>query len=78
MAMIEAALGDGAALAHRIDALAAMIAQGSLGAGPVVPAIGRAAKAFAEAVDAGCAPILGPVAAEVVRIGGSGAQQQAA
>jgi hypothetical protein len=47
-----------------------------LPAGPVVPAICRAALAFAEEDYAGCARILEPVAAEVVRIGGSGAQRE--
>jgi len=41
-----------------------------------VPAICRAALAFAEEDYAACARILEPVAAEVVRIGGSGAQRE--
>jgi hypothetical protein len=49
---------------------------GGLPAGPVVPAICRAALAFAADDYAGCARILEPVAAEVVRIGGSGAQRE--
>jgi hypothetical protein len=42
----------------------------------VVPAICRAALALAEEDYAGCARILEPVAAEVARIGGSGAQRE--
>jgi tetratricopeptide (TPR) repeat protein len=76
MALIEAATGNGAALEQRIAALDEMIAKGALGAGAVVPAIGRAAMAFARGDYPGCARILEPVAAEVVRIGGSGAQRE--
>ena len=42
----------------------------------MVPAICRAALAFAEEDYAGCVRLLEPVAAEVVRIGGSGAQRE--
>lgn len=76
MALIEAATGNGAALERRLAALDGMVAKGALGAGAVVPAIGRAARAFAQGDYAGCARILEPVAAEVVRIGGSGAQRE--
>ncbi|HDR9173052.1 TPA: tetratricopeptide repeat protein [Burkholderia vietnamiensis] len=76
MAMIAAATGDKAALGQRADALANMVATGSLPAGPVVPAICRAALAFAEENYTRCAEILEPVAHEVVRIGGSGAQRE--
>lgn len=76
MAMIEAATSDGPALDQRIAAQEVLIAKGLLGAGPVVPAIGRAALAFAEDDYAGCIRILEPMAAEVVRVGGSGAQRE--
>jgi hypothetical protein len=76
MAILEAASGDREAVARRAAALAALAEAGSLAAGPVVPAICRAALAFAEGDHAGCARILEPVAAEVVRIGGSGAQRE--
>lgn len=76
MALIEAATGNKAALDARIASLEEMVAKGSLGAGPVVPAIGRAARAFAEADYAACVRLLEPVAADVVRIGGSGAQRE--
>jgi len=76
MAIIAAAIGDRAAVEQRVEALTGLIEAGALAAGPVVPAICRAALAFAEEDYAGCARILEPVAAEVVRIGGSGAQRE--
>ncbi|RAI57386.1 tetratricopeptide repeat protein [Roseicella frigidaeris] len=76
MAILEAATGDGEAVGRRAAALAQLAETGRLAAGPVVPAICRAALAFAEGDHAGCARILEPVAAEVVRIGGSGAQRE--
>jgi hypothetical protein len=76
MAIIAAATGDRAAVEQRVEALRRLIEAGALPAGPVVPAICRAALAFAEEDYAGCARILEPVAAEVVRIGGSGAQRE--
>jgi hypothetical protein len=42
----------------------------------VVPALCRAALRFAEGDHAGCARLLEPVAADVARIGGSGAQRE--
>jgi hypothetical protein len=76
MALIEAANGERDALLSRIAALDDLVAKGAIGAGPVVPAIGRAALAFADGDYAACAHILEPVASEVVRIGGSGAQRE--
>lgn len=76
MALLAAATGDRAAVARRVEALTALVEAGILAAGPVVPAICRAALAFAEEDYAGCVRILEPVAAEVVRIGGSGAQRE--
>ncbi|MCB8820210.1 tetratricopeptide repeat protein [Microvirga rosea] len=76
MALIAAATGDKAAVEQRVKAQMDMIAAGGLAAGPVVPAICRAALAFAEEDYAACVRILEPVAAEVVRIGGSGAQRE--
>lgn len=75
MGLLAAATGDRAAAQERIDALTALVEAGTLAPGPVVPAICRAALAFAEGDDAACARILEPVATEVVRIGGSGAQR---
>ena len=76
MALLAAATGDKAAVEKRVAALVAMVEAGTLAAGPVVPAICRAALAFAEEDYAGCVDILQPVASEVVRVGGSGAQRE--
>lgn len=76
MAIIAAATGDRAAVEQRAKALTDLIEAGALAAGPVVPAICRAVLAFAEEDYATCARILEPVAAEIVRIGGSGAQRE--
>ncbi|MFY0527859.1 tetratricopeptide repeat protein [Archangium gephyra] len=76
LALLEAATGDRSAVERRAEALTSLVEAGTLAAGPVVPAICRAALAFAEEDYAGCVRILAPVAAEVVRIGGSGAQRE--
>ena len=71
----DAATGDKVDLEKRVEDLWAMVEAGKLPAGPVVPEICRAAEAFAEENYAKCVRLLEPVAAEVVRIGGSGAQR---
>ncbi|MBI0539488.1 tetratricopeptide repeat protein [Roseomonas sp. KE2513] len=76
MALLAAATGDKEELERRVSALMGLIEAGKLPAGPVVPAICRAALAFAEEDYAGCVRILEPVASEAVRIGGSGAQRE--
>ncbi|WP_371884485.1 tetratricopeptide repeat protein [Caballeronia sp. S22] len=76
MALVAAATGDKAAVEERVAALGKLIEAGTLPAGTVVPAICRAAVAFAQENYALCAEILAPVAREVVRIGGSGAQRE--
>lgn len=76
MALLAAGTGDRAAVAARVAALDRLVAEGRLPAGPVVPALCRAALAFAEADYPACAALLAPLAPEVVRIGGSGAQRQ--
>jgi hypothetical protein len=76
MAMLAAATGDRRAVEQRAAALTALVEAGTLPAGPVVPAICRAVLAFAEEDYAGCARLLEPLAAEAVRIGGSGAQRE--
>ncbi|MFC7555335.1 hypothetical protein ACFQU7_28510 [Pseudoroseomonas wenyumeiae] len=76
MALLAAATGDKAGVEQRAAALTRLVEAGSLAAGPVVPAICRAALAFAEGDYAACAGILEPVAGEVTRIGGSGAQRE--
>lgn len=76
MAMVSAVTGDRASLDQRIETLETRVRDGKLAAGPVVPAICRAARAFIDGDYQGCARILEPVAAEVVRIGGSHAQRE--
>jgi hypothetical protein len=76
MALLASATGDREAVERRAAALVELVEAGMLAAGPVVPAICRAALAFAEEDYAACVRILEPVAAEVVRIGGSGAQRE--
>jgi hypothetical protein len=76
MALLAAATGDREAVERRAAALTDLVEAGTLAAGPVVPAICRAALAFAEEDYAGCVRVLAPVAAEVARIGGSGAQRE--
>lgn len=76
MALLAAATGERAAVEQRAEALARLDRAGALAAGPVAPALCRAFMAFAEEDHAGCVRILEPVAAEVVRIGGSGAQRE--
>ncbi len=78
LAMIAAATGNRAALARRLAALDQRLADGKLAAGAAVPALCRAAGAFGVGDHAGCAALLEPVAAEVVRIGGSHAQREIA
>ena len=76
MAILEAAAGDRDAVGRRAAALTRLVEAGTLAAGLVVPAICHAALAFADEDHAGCARVLEPVAAEVARIGGSGAQRE--
>jgi hypothetical protein len=76
MAMLAAMTGNWTALEARTADLEARRASGRLPAGSVVPGICRAARAFAEQDFPACVRILQPVAAEVVRIGGSHAQRE--
>jgi hypothetical protein len=76
MALLAAATGDRAGIERRAASLTALVEAGKLAAGPAVPAICRGFLAFAEADYAGCVGILQPVAGEVARIGGSGAQRE--
>jgi hypothetical protein len=76
MAILEAASADHDGVERRAAALEALVEAGTMAAGPVVPALCRAALAFANGDHAGCARILEPLAGEVVRIGGSGAQRE--
>lgn len=76
MGLLAAAIGDTHGATERIDALLRLVEAGTLAAGPVVPAICQAALAFVDQDYALCSRILEPVAPEVVRIGGSGAQRE--
>jgi len=76
LGLLSAATGDKVAAGERIDALTTLVEAGAMAAGPVVPGICRAALAFAEGDYAGCARILEPMAGDVARIGGSGAQRE--
>lgn len=76
MAMLAAAIGDRSAIERRVERLTDLLVADNLAAGSVVPAICRAFLAFAEEDYAGCVRVLEPVAGEVVRIGGSGAQRE--
>ena len=76
MAMLDAATGNRAGVEARAEALTALVEAGTLAAGPVVPAICRATLAFMDEDWAECIRLLEPMASDVVRIGGSGAQRE--
>jgi hypothetical protein len=76
MALIEARSAKRSALEQRIRDLEALLGSGGLAAGPVAPALCRAALAFADGDFDLCARQLEPVVSDVVRIGGSGAQRE--
>lgn len=75
-ALLDALAGDQVALQRRADALEALVNEHRLPAGSVVPTVCRALLAFADGDFAGCVRWLAPVAGDVVRIGGSGAQRE--
>jgi tetratricopeptide (TPR) repeat protein len=76
MALLAAATHNTALLDERLRAIEARLADGKLPAGPVVPAICRALRAFADEEFSACVRELEPVLADVVRIGGSHAQRE--
>lgn len=76
LAFLAAATGNREALATRVAALERRLDQGKLAPGPIVPAICRAALAFADNDHAGCVRHLEPVIADLTRIGGSHAQRE--
>jgi len=76
MAMIEAAMQDDAAINHRCEVLDDMISAGGHLAGPVVPALCRAASAFRNGDFAECVTLMLPIFEDVARLGGSGAQRE--
>ncbi len=76
MALFAAATGNHAALDERLRVIEQRLADGKLLAGPVVPNICRAMRAFASEDYAACVGLLDGVLGEVVRIGGSHAQRE--
>lgn len=76
VAFIAAAAGDTAALEARVAAIEKRLADGKLAAGPVVPAMCRASRAFADGNYSDAVRHLEPLALDVVRIGGSHAQRE--
>ena len=76
MALVAAATGNREGLAQRVVQLEQRLADGKLPPGPVVPAICRGVLAFADGDYGTCVRTLEPMAAEVVRIGGSHAQRE--
>jgi hypothetical protein len=76
MALVAAATGNHAGLSQRLIDLEKRLADGKLAPGAVLPAISRAVTAFADGDYKACVATLEPVAAEVVRIGGSHAQRE--
>lgn len=76
MGLLSAATGRHVAAIDRIDANARRVADGTIPAGAVVPAIGSAALAFANADYAECTRILEPLTRDFARVGGSGAQRE--
>jgi hypothetical protein len=76
MALLAAATGDETALEDRLRTIEQRLSDGKLAAGPVVPQICRAVRAFAAGDARGCVAHLEPVLGDVVRIGGSHAQRE--
>lgn len=76
MALIAAATHDRAALDARLSAIEQRLTEGTLAAGPVVPRMCRALRAFADDDYKDCVSQLAPVLDEIVRLGGSHAQRE--
>jgi hypothetical protein len=76
MALLAAATHNTVALDERLRALEQRLADGKLAAGPMVPTICRALRAFADEEFAACTRELEPVLTDVVRLGGSHAQRE--
>jgi hypothetical protein len=76
LGLLDAMTGERDSAEERITALMALVETGTMAAGPVVPAICRAALDFADGNFADCAARLRPMAGDVARIGGSGAQRE--
>jgi len=75
-AIAFAATGDGAALEQRLREMRDLEAAGRAPTGPVARVLAEAVAAFARGDHAGAADLMEPVAAGVVRIGGSHAQRE--
>jgi hypothetical protein len=75
-AIAFAATGDSAALEQRLRELRDLEAAGRAPTGPVARALAEAVAAFARGDHAGAADLMEPVAAGIVRIGGSHAQRE--
>jgi hypothetical protein len=75
-ALLDALAGDRVAVQRRADALEELVTDNRLAAGSVVPAVCRGLLSFADGDFAGCVQWLAPVAGDVARIGGSGAQRE--
>ncbi|MEE4620004.1 tetratricopeptide repeat protein [Pseudomonas alliivorans] len=76
MALIEAATGKQDALERRRHILSQMGKNNDFPVGPVASMLCLAVRAFASGEYAECARALEPIASQVVRIGGSGAQRE--
>jgi hypothetical protein len=76
MALLAAATRNTEVLDERLRALEQRLADGKLAAGPVVPKVCRALRAFADEEFAACTRELEPVLTDVVRLGGSHAQRE--
>jgi tetratricopeptide (TPR) repeat protein len=76
MALLAAATHNNAALDERLRALEQRLADGKLAAGPMVPKVCRALRAFADEEFAACTHELEGVLTDVVRLGGSHAQRE--
>ncbi|MBX3503037.1 MAG: tetratricopeptide repeat protein [Alphaproteobacteria bacterium] len=74
--LADAATGDTAAAKQRIAEIRERLASGRLPHGEVVPALGEGIVAFAGGDYAAAADLIGPMIAEVVRVGGSHAQRE--
>jgi tetratricopeptide (TPR) repeat protein len=76
MALLAASTHNTTALDERLRAIEQRLANGKFPAGPAVPKICRALRAFADDDFAACCRELEPVLNDVVRIGGSHAQRE--
>lgn len=76
LGLAAAATGDRGEIDARVAALTRLMEAGTLTAGAVVPALCRAALEFAEGNYDRCVEIVEPMADDIARIGGSGAQRE--